>query len=221
MGDEFVRLGVSPAKLRVLDHGFARLANQAQAGGAGGTRERGHASPLRIGYVGTLVWHKGVHVLIDACRALPNHSFELHLFGDPDVDPGYSEDLRQRAAGVAVRFRGEFTRDAVLDAYSNLDVVVVPSLWPENSPLVIREAFMARVPVVGARIGGIPELVTDGKNGLLYDPLSPTDLTRALRTLVDDRRMLESFARNCPAVKSMDVHAREWESIYSDLLRRP
>jgi glycosyltransferase involved in cell wall biosynthesis len=214
LGDEFVRLGVSRAKLRVLDHGFAPL-------------PKAHAAvpadhrPLRIGYVGTLVWHKGVHVLIDACRALPTDAYELHIFGDPNVDSGYSENLRKRAAGVTVQFRGEFTRDAVLDAYSSLDIVVVPSLWPENSPLVIREAFMAGVPVVGARIGGIAELVTDGENGLLYEPRSTSGLTEALNSLIGDRSRLATFAQRIPPVKSMEVHASEWEAIYHDLLRQP
>ena len=53
-----------------------------------------------------------------------------------------------------------------------------PSLWLENSPLVIHEAFMAGIPVVGARIGGIADLVDDGRTGLLYDSTSPAELGR-------------------------------------------
>ncbi len=212
LGDEFLRLGVSAEKLRVLDHGFAPLP---QANGSTAASEQ---ALLRIGYVGTLVWHKGVHVLIDACRALPASTYELQIFGDPNVDPPYSADLRRRASGLPVRFRGGFAHEIVRDAYAGLDVLVVPSLWPENSPLVIREAFMAGVPVVGARIGGIPEIVTDGENGLLYDPRSTAALTRALAKLIDDRAALDAFARRIPPVKSMEAHAREWEAIYAELV---
>ena len=130
--------------------------------------------PLRIGYVGTLVWHKGVHVLIDAVRGLPSGRLRAEDLRQSRVFPDYYRDLRARAAGLPVRFMGAFDRERVADVYAQIDVLVVPSLWLENSPLVIHEAFMAGVPVVGARIGGIADLVEDGRTGLLYDPARPT-----------------------------------------------
>ena len=63
---------------------------------------------------------------------------------------------RATPPGLAVRFAGAFDRGDVPRVYGDLDVLVVPSLWPENSPLVIHEAFMHGVAVVGARLGGIP-----------------------------------------------------------------
>jgi glycosyltransferase involved in cell wall biosynthesis len=113
---------------------------------------------------------------------------------------------------------GEFDRDAVSTTYAAIDVIVVPSIWPENSPLVVHEAFMAGVPVVAARTGGLAELVADGVNGLLYEPRSVAELTAALQTILDDPSRLEAFADRIPPVKSMSVHAAEWESIYFGLL---
>jgi glycosyltransferase involved in cell wall biosynthesis len=219
LGEEFARLGVDAAKLRIVDHGFVPLARDANARSSF-DRLRTSGGKLRIGYVGTLVWHKGVHVLIDALRGLPADGYELQIFGDPCVFPDYTGDLRHRARGLPVRFMGEFDRARMAEAYAGLDVLVISSLWPENSPLVVREAFMAGVPVVGARIGGIVELVRDGVDGLLYEARSTADLTRALRRLVDDRALLESLARNVPAVKSMDAHARELEAIYAEVRAR-
>ena len=72
--------------------------------------------------------------------------------------PEYAAGLRAQAAGLPVRFMGAFDRERTADVYAQIDVLVVPSLWLENSPLVIHEAFMAGVPVVGARIGGIADL---------------------------------------------------------------
>jgi glycosyltransferase involved in cell wall biosynthesis len=210
IADEFERLGVSRSKLRVSDYGFVPLGRVAR---------RDSHGPLRIGYVGTLVSHKGVHVLIDAVRSLSLDQYELKIFGDLDVFPDYTADLRTRATGLPVRFMGAFDRDQVSAVYAGLDVLVVPSLWPENSPLVMHEAFMAGVPVVGARIGGIVDLVDDGRNGLLYDPRSADELTGALRTLIDDRRRLDAFARMIPPVKSIEADAREWEATYARLRR--
>ena len=211
-GDAFLRFGMPPAKLRVLDYGFAPL-----------VRLNGVATPhapLRIGYVGTIVWHKGVHVLVDAVRPLPPQAYELRIFGDRAVAPDYVADLERRAVGLPVRFMGAVDRDRIADAYGGVDVLVVPSLWPENSPLVVREAFMAGKPVVAARIGGLGDLVAHDVNGLLYEPRSTAALTEALRSLLGDSSRRDALARGIPAVKSMAVHSREWEAIYTDLLGR-
>ena len=102
-----------------------------------------------------------------------------------------------------------------------MDVLVVPSLWLENSPLVIHEAFMAGVPVVGARIGGIAELVVHEQNGLLYDPPSSAEaLAAALRRLIEEPHRLDELARTRVPVKSIAVDAQEWESVYAEAIRR-
>jgi glycosyltransferase involved in cell wall biosynthesis len=211
---EFERLGIDPTRLRVSDYGFPPPAPST------GRPPRDPRAALRIGYVGTLAWHKGVHVLMEAVRQMPAGACELRVFGDPDVFPAYTASLRAFAAGLPVRFMGPFDRDCADEAYSQIDVLVVPSLWLENSPLVVHEAFMAGVPVVAARIGGLPELVEDGRNGLLYDPRSPAELATALRRLVDDPEALERLARARPAVKAIGEDAEAWEAAYADVIGR-
>ena len=208
LGEEFVRLGLPRDRLRVSDYGMPTLAAPPRPT---------PRLPLRLGFVGTLVWHKGVHVLLDAVRALPRGSWTLKIFGNPDTFPDYTADLRKRSAGLPVEFMGGFDASRAADAYASIDVLVVPSLWPENSPLVIHEAFMAGVPVVGARSGGIPGLVTDGENGLLYEASSSHDLTRALRYLVDDPARVAGLAAHAPAVKPLAQDAAEWDAVYQDV----
>src|SRR5262249_12682423 len=142
------------------------------------------------------------------------------IFGDTSVFPDYVAGLRRQAAGLPVQFMGGFERDAMRQVYDQLDALVVPSLWLENSPLVIHEAFMAGVPVIAARTGGIAELVTPVQNGLLYDPTSAGELAAALQSLIDGPERLEGFARQLPAVKSMAEDAREWEALYEEVLER-
>ncbi len=211
IASEFARLGIDQSKIRVSDNGFVPMQHSS-------AKKKGER--LRIGYVGTLVWHKGVHVLMDAVRELPGAAYELTIFGSLETHPEYSAQLRSQAAGLPVRFRGRFERAQVTEVYAQLDVLVVPSLWLENSPLVIHEAFMAGVPVVGARIGGIAELVNHGLNGLLYDPASPADLTAALRQLIDHPERLREFARQIPEVKTIARDALDWEAAYADVLQR-
>jgi glycosyltransferase involved in cell wall biosynthesis len=227
---EFRRLGLPAEKVRVSDYGFEPVladSTRARALDGHGPAEAGpygqaEASPcisaLRIGFVGTLVWHKGVHVLLAAARRLPPSKYEVLIHGDLNTFPQYVASLRRAAAGLPVQFRGRFENGGGGEVYSELDVLVVPSLWLENSPLVIHEAFMCGVPVVGARTGGIAELIDDGVNGRLYEPASDLALAEILTSLVSDPAQLERWRAALPAVKSMDEDAKHWESIYSELL---
>jgi glycosyltransferase involved in cell wall biosynthesis len=143
--------------------------------------------------------------------------YELHIHGDLDVFPEYVADLRRRAEGLPVRFLGRFDNTGTSAVYEELDVLVVPSLWLENSPLVIHEAFQAGVPVVGSRIGGIAGLITDGHNGRLYDPGSSGELAAVLQSVIDDPAQLAEWAAALPPVKAIADDAREWERIYAEL----
>ena len=185
MADEFVRLGVDRTRMRVSANGQVPIAP---------IRVDRPRRPLRIGFVGTIVWHKGVHVLVDAVRALPASRYELRIFGGWDVAPEYVSELRARAVGLPVRFEGAFEPSQVPEVFAELDVLVVPSLWPENAPLVIQEAFQAGVPVVGARMGGIPEFIREGVTGRLFDPRLPAELTAILRDLIDRPSQLTELA---------------------------
>jgi glycosyltransferase involved in cell wall biosynthesis len=210
LAEEFVRLGAPPDRLHVSDYGFRPMTGC-------GDRAARDTEPLRMGFVGTLVWHKGIHVLIDAARGLVGR-FEIHLHGDTNVFPDYVRELRNRAAGLPITFDGPFDRDRVRAVYDGLDVLVVPSLWPENSPLVIHEAFMRHVPVVGSRIGGIPDLIVDQVSGLLYDPFSVEALQRVLQRLIDDRSLVGELSARAPHVKTIEEDALEWQARYRALL---
>lgn len=228
IGRQFEALGLDARKIRVSDYGFRPLpapprprqvadghANEgATATSWNAEGVAGQRRPLRIGFVGTLVWHKGAHVLLEAVRRLPADAYQVLLCGDTGVFPDYVAELRRAATGLPVLFAGAFDRSATAAIYAQFDVLVVPSLWLENSPLVIHEAFQAGVPVIGARLGGIADLVQDGVNGSLYDADSPDSLARALEAVLANPARLDGWARRLPAVKSIAEDALEWEHAY-------
>jgi glycosyltransferase involved in cell wall biosynthesis len=205
---EYVRLGLDERRIEVSDYGFTRHPPV--------PRSRAH-TPLTIGFVGTMAWHKGAHVLIDAVKHLRG-AFEVVIAGDPNVGPEYHARLKRAAAGLPVRFEGAFGDADVPRIYGSLDVLVVPSLWLENSPLVIHEAFMHGVAVVGARLGGIPELVEDGVNGFTYEAYSSDALAAILQRFVDDPSLAGRLASRSPAVKYISEDVGEWEARYELLL---
>jgi len=203
LADEYIRLGLPRERVEVSDYGFRTFPGPA----------RSQSDVVRFGFVGTLVWHKGAHQFLDAL-ALIRGPFRATLFGDPAVSPAYTADLRRRLDGLPARLAGPFDRTRASEIYADIDVLVVPSLWPENSPLVIHEAFMYGAAVVASRMGGIPELVTDGVNGFLFNPTDASALAATLQRFVDDPALGSRMATRAPRVKPIDEDACEWEGRY-------
>ena len=139
---------------------------------------------FRAAYLGTLIPSKGVHDLIEAFRALkaPDASLELHgPFVAYDGFSAYEAALRKMAGkDPRIQIKGAYGREDLPRILSGVDLLVVPSLWLENRPLVIEEALRAKIPVAASRLPGMTELIREGENGLLFNPGDPADLRRVL-----------------------------------------
>jgi glycosyltransferase involved in cell wall biosynthesis len=96
-------------------------------------------------------------------------------------------------------------------------VVVVPSVWYENSPNTILEAFAHHTPVIVSALGGMAELVQDGVNGLHFAPRDPSDLAAKLRRLIDDRQLMARLQAGIAPVKTAASEMAELTSIYRSL----
>jgi glycosyltransferase involved in cell wall biosynthesis len=114
---------------------------------------------LRFTYLGSLAWQKGVHVLVEAFKGIPPDAAVLKIYGDPTVFPDYSGQLKEIADPLNTHFEGPVPNEQVGRVLAETDVLVVPSLWYENSPVVIQEAFAAGVPVIASDIGALREKV--------------------------------------------------------------
>ena len=206
LADEYVKLGLPRERIDVSDYGFRTFPYAA----------RSPSDVVRFAFVGTLVWHKGAHQFLDALAQVRG-PFRATLFGDPAVSPLYTAELECRLQRLPARLAGPFDRTRASEIHADIDVLVVPSLWPENSPLVIHEAFMYGAAVVASRMGGIPELVTDGVNGFLFDPTSVPALAAALQRFVDDPSLASRLAARAPRVKRIEDDAGEWEARYQSV----
>ena len=157
------------------------------------------ASSFTVGMVGRITEAKGHHILLSALArmatvAIMNDSARAIFVGAPAPgnaqDSSYLQSLRAMAAqhGSNVEWAGYHPDPTPY--YSAMDLLVVPSICEEGMPLVALEAFQRGVPVVASRLGGIPELVHDGVNGILVPPGSPEGLSRALVQLACDPALL-------------------------------
>jgi glycosyltransferase involved in cell wall biosynthesis len=177
---------------------------------------------LRIGYMGQIVSIKGVHLLIQAfTRMAAPEEPTLFIYGDLTKDPCYVQQLRELASTHAnINFEGPFSRERLGEVLSRLDVVVVPSLWFENNPLVIQEAFATKTPVIATNLGGIREFTQHGVNGLLFERGNVEDLAAQLRRVVLERGLLQQLQAGIPQVRGIDEEVCELEQIYQSLFQQ-
>jgi glycosyltransferase involved in cell wall biosynthesis len=197
--------GVAQGKVRRLPLGVLRAAARARPGGV----------RRRLAYMGTLLPHKGAHVLVEAVRGLRPLDWTLDVCGDPGGDPAYARLLRGLAGDDArIRFRGLVTGDAQDRLWESIDLVALPSLWWENSPLAILEALGRGIAVVASRTGGVPEIVPEGA-GLLVEPGAVGAWRQALTDVLEGRAL--AAAQPPLQVKTAREGAEELACLYSDL----
>jgi glycosyltransferase involved in cell wall biosynthesis len=172
---------------------------------------------LRIGYIGQIAPHKGVDVLVEAFCHLQAGIRKplLRIYGDLEKHPDFARRLQRWVRGRDdVLFAGPFPNHQIKRVHAGLDVLVVPSLWYENSPTVILEAFAAGTPVVVSNIGGMAELVEDGVNGLCFVPGDVKGLSLLLQRMADDPDLVQRLWERIPIVKTVEEEIEELSEIY-------
>lgn len=183
--------------------------------------EPAEAAGLRVAYFGTLLQHKGVHVLVEAFRRLPDPHATLSIYGFPVPHDPYI-DVLNRLAGQdqRVRLMGRYEHSTIAGLLQAADVVVIPSLWHETFSIIAREALLSGTPVIASDVGALPEVISHGENGLLVPHGDATALAAALQTLQDGQLLnrLRAGARAyAPQIKSMEAHVAEIVAIYQSL----
>jgi glycosyltransferase involved in cell wall biosynthesis len=120
-----------------------------------------------------------------------------------------------------VQFLGPFENHDAVAIFSELDVLVVPSLWWENAPITIHEAILTGTPVITSDFGGMADFVRHGVNGLLFKVGDSTDLARQMAFLLEDPARLEALRRPPMPMKRMEEDAADMERRYLELLQAP
>ena len=178
--------------------------------------------PLRLAFFGRLDPTKGVHVIIEAIRALPSAPITLDIFGSEQGETGaaYAGKVRQIAnSDQRVRLRASVPSAKIVSTMREYDAVVVPSQWMETGPLVVLEAFAAGVPVLGSNLGGIAELIQNHIDGFLVNGGQGGDWYSALRQLTINPQFLTSYRHNLPTPRSMREVSREMLQLYESVVQ--
>lgn len=183
--------GLPKPKSIYLDYGFdrSRMAD----------RQRTADEPFTFGYIGTHIPAKGIHQLIQAFGQVKGDC-QLRIWGrDRGQD---SRSLRAIANTLPIEKQAHIhwmpeykNQQITKDVFDKTDAIVTPSIWVENSPLVIHEAQQARVPVITAYAGGMGEYVQHELNGLLYEHRVVSSLSQQMQRLVDDPELARQLGQ--------------------------
>jgi len=207
MREELVGFGIDPDRVQVLKRGLTRFTERI-------------SDPLpetatRFGYLGSLVPHKGVHILVAAFARLPARC-SLIIHGDTDSDRIYADRLRGLIGDERVQLAGPLPNADVPRWLSSLHCLVSPSIWWENHPTSVLEAFAAGVPVIGSTIGGQAELLSAG-GGLPVRADDVEALGKALLRLACEPGLLGRLADGVPSIPSEADHLDSLDRIYEQV----
>lgn len=163
-----------------------------------------HADDFRLGYVGGLHDYKGVFDLAAALQ----QTEDVHLFVAGD---GPAREQFKREVGDRATFLGAVPYKAIPAVYQAIDALVLPS-HTEGLPRVVLEAMAAETPVVATRVGGVPEVITDGKTGLLCEPHTPDRLADSIEQLAREPGVREPLGQ---AGRESVLESFSWDRMYN------
>jgi len=176
------------------------------------------AKTLTFAFIGTVLRHKGVHLLIEAFRRLNHQNARLQVWGHWFHEKGYYHHVRSMADGDSrISFHGRYDHENGPRIIRDIDVTVVPSIWLENAPLTIATSLSYRRPVVASNMGGMAEALKDGQNGVGFRPGDVGSLEKALRRFLEERNVFQAFEKTIVVPRRIEEEAFHTELVYRDL----
>jgi glycosyltransferase involved in cell wall biosynthesis len=166
---------------------------------------------LVVGFFGSALPQKGPSLLVQAAQHTAAR-IRVRIHGE--VPEAFARRLAAQDRRGVVEICGAFAHDDLPRLLADVDVAVIPSAWWDCAPLMVSECLAGRVPVLAARMGGIPDFVEDGRDGLLFAGRDPGDLTRALDRLAGEDGLLERLQAAIEPPRPFAAHVDELEAYY-------
>lgn len=201
--DFFISQGIEANKIEYLKYGFNT--EKIDYNKKIFTKE----SKLNFGFMGRVIPTKGIKVLIDTFKNLPE--VNLSIYGSIGAQKRFLESKN-------INFKGSYDNNTINEVLNDIDVLIVPSVWYENAPLVIQEAFLAGIPVVSSNIGGMSELVQDGINGYTFEVGNSESLQQIIECITADPCILNTLVSSRENVIDIRDDAKEIINVYKKLL---
>jgi glycosyltransferase involved in cell wall biosynthesis/MoaA/NifB/PqqE/SkfB family radical SAM enzyme len=188
------------------------------------TEKSTEKSNFTFGYIGTLIPAKGVNHLIEAFCQIEIPA-TLRIYGRQNGQSADALKLMASKSKNKIEFAGEYiNHNLANDVFSKVDCIVVPSIWAENSPLVIHEAQSCKIPVITANFGGMKEYVQHQVNGLLFEHRNIHSLAEQMKYAISNPKLLKEYGdkgylfSEDGSVPNIQDHCKELEQIYDRFL---
>ncbi len=217
---KFESMGVDPAVIRTMHIGsrinrVVSLASELVFDPP--AHEPARPRPIRVVFMGYNNYYKGLHVLAEALDLLPPETLsciDLSIFAlDGHTIEWVFRRLEPRLAKLT--FVCGYKYHDIPWMLGGKDLGVVCSVWWDNAPQTVFEFFACRVPVLGAEVGGIPDFVREGVNGLLFRGNDGADLARRLTEVVQNPTVLNDLRRHVRPPKDIEANTAELEAVYA------
>jgi len=173
-------------------------------------------NPIRIGFIGSILIHKGIHIIYQAADLLKDEPVEFYLYGMGS--PELIKALSNSFPNAKVKYNGGYSENDLFNIAKEIDAIIIPSIWEEGGPLTAPEAIAMQLPIIGANIGGIPDFVKDGINGLLYQFDNPANLANKIKDIIDNPHILEGFRDNLHLNITFQDYINHISSIYKNII---
>ncbi len=208
----YIEAGVDPERIDFSRQGcdFLHLSDRELS--------KTYSDKLRLAYIGGITEHKGLHVLIEALSYIKNDDIDVKIYGNLNVAERYSRKLINSAVNDRrIEFCGRFQPDDLSKIHESIDVLIVPSVWYENSPNVILEAFALKTPVIASNLGGMAELIVDGQNGFVFEVGDAEHLAEKIKELINHPEILASLQDGILPLRSQRTEIDDLETIYCNV----
>lgn len=172
---------------------------------------RDNRLPVTFGFMGGLHCHKGYEVLLDAFARLDQSKAKLLIWNTDKKDA-------TPINGLNIECRGRYLPGDINFIFQELDVCLIPSLWHEIFGLIGIECLMAKIPVIGSDIGGIPQWLNDGQDGFLVKPGDSAGLAETMDRFVQEPALISQLQKSMRIPPSFDEHIEYWVKVYEKLI---
>lgn len=171
-------------------------------------------------FMGTFIWHKGLHVLIDAFHRVENDTIKLKIFGRGEKNNPYTDTIISSAKNdKRIEFCGVFDYNDISKIMNDVSVIVIPSNYKENFPLVMQLALAFKKPVIATNTGGHPEVIKNAVNGYLFEPGSVDELSELIQKFSDDKQLITNIKKSIKDPPRIEQEAFVYEQAYRKLLK--
>jgi len=207
---------LAPNRVRAIEYGTAvdRYKNL----------EKKADNKVRFTFVGIFSKHKGVQLILESLLYIKNREkIQINLIGDGEELENYREFIEENKLSEYVNFRGKVPYAEISNVYAETDVLLLPSVWPENQPQSVTEAMACRIPAIVSDGGGSKELIKDGARGYVFETGNVEQLVQKMQNFIDNPELSTElgnnafrFIKECTHEKQMGLVINEYNRLLND-----